>query len=149
MKRRSFLQSAAAGLSIQDPRERPLDQREAADKAHRRFMHSQSDFLSLLGLWNGVHDQWESLRTQGARRKFCRQHFLSYLRMREWQDLHGQLQGALEDLDGVKLPERPADEEAVHRCILAGLLGHVAVRQERNQYKGVGNRMVAVAKAGV
>jgi len=73
----------AAGLSIQDPRERPLDQREAADKAHRRFMHSQSDFLSLLGLWNGVHDQWESLRTQGARRKFCRQHFLSYLRMRE------------------------------------------------------------------
>jgi ATP-dependent helicase HrpA len=49
----------AAGLSIQDPRERPLDQREAADKAHRRFMHSQSDFLSLLGLWNGVHDQWE------------------------------------------------------------------------------------------
>ena len=139
----------AAGLSIQDPRERPLDQREAADKAHRRFMHSQSDFLSLLGLWNGVHDQWESLRTQGARRKFCRQHFLSYLRMREWQDLHGQLQGALEDLDGVKLNERPAEEDAVHRCILAGLLGHVAVRQERNQYKGVGNRMVAVFPGSV
>jgi ATP-dependent helicase HrpA len=139
----------AAGLSIQDPRERPLDQREAADKAHRRFMHSQSDFLSLLGLWNGVHDQWESLRTQGARRKFCRQHFLSYLRMREWQDLHGQLQGALEDLDGVKLNERPAEEDAVHRCILAGLLGHVAVRQERNQYKGVGNRMVSVFPGSV
>jgi len=139
----------AAGLSIQDPRERPLDQREAADKAHRRFMHSQSDFLSLLGLWNGVHDQWESLRTQGARRKFCRQHFLSYLRMREWQDLHGQLQGALEDLDGVKLNERPAEEEAVHRCILAGLLGHVAVRQERNVYKGVGNRMVSVFPGSV
>ena len=139
----------AAGLSIQDPRERPLDQREAADKAHRRFMHSQSDFLSLLGLWNGVHDQWELLRTQGARRKFCRQHFLSYLRMREWQDLHAQLQGALENLDGVKLNERPADEDSVHRCILAGLLGHVSVRQERNQYKGVGNRMMAVFPGSV
>ena len=63
--------------------------------------------------------------------------------------MHGQLQGALEDLDGVKLNERPADEEAVHRCILAGLLGHVAVRQERNQYKGVGNRMVAVFPGSV
>jgi len=88
----------AAGLSIQDPRERPLDQKDAAAAAHKRFSDPQSDFLTLLNIWNAVHDQWESLRTQGARRKFCRQHFLSYLRMREWQDLHAQLNDALADL---------------------------------------------------
>jgi ATP-dependent helicase HrpA len=134
----------ASGLSIQDPRERPLDQRDAADAAHRRFADPRSDFLALLGIWNAVHDRWEELRTQGARRKFCRQHFLSYLRMREWQDLHGQLQGALSDLDGVRLNESNADYDAIHRSVLAGLLGHVSVRQERNVYKGAGNRMLAV-----
>ena len=148
----------AAGLSIQDPRERPLDQRDAADAAHRRFIHPQSDFLTLLNVWKAVHDQWEALRTQGARRKFCKQHFLSYLRMREWQDLHGQLAGALENL-GVFQDEEgrgaaqatgkaPRTEEqfyqAIHRSILAGLLGHVSTREERNQYKAGGNRQVMI-----
>ncbi len=148
----------AAGLSIQDPRERPLDQRDAADAAHRRFSHPQSDFLTLLNVWKAVHDQWEALRTQGARRKFCKQHFLSYLRMREWQDLHGQLEGALENL-GVFQDEEgrgaaqatgkaPRTEEqfyqAIHRSILAGLLGHVSTREERNQYKAGGNRQVMI-----
>ena len=148
----------AAGLSIQDPRERPLDQRDAADAAHRRFSHPQSDFLTLLNVWNAVHDQWEALRTQGARRKFCKQHFLSYLRMREWQDLHAQLEGALENL-GVFQDEEgrgtaqatgkaPRTEEqfyqAIHRSILAGLLGHVSTREERNQYKAGGNRQVMI-----
>jgi ATP-dependent helicase HrpA len=148
----------AAGLGIQDPRERPLDQREAADAAHRRFVHPQSDFLTLLNVWNAVHDQWEALRTQGARRKFCKQHFLSYLRMREWQDLHAQLEGALENL-GVFQDEdgrgstraagkAPRTEEqfyrAIHRSILAGLLGHVSAREERNQYRAGGNRLAMI-----
>ncbi len=88
----------AAGLSIQDPRERPLDQKEAAAAAHKRFADPQSDFLALLNIWNAVHDEWEKLRGQSQRRRFCRQHFLSYLRMREWQDLYAQLQDALSDL---------------------------------------------------
>jgi ATP-dependent helicase HrpA len=88
----------AAGLSIQDPRERPLDQKEAAAAAHKRFADPQSDFLALLNIWNAVHDEWEKLRGQSARRKFCRQNFLSYLRMREWQDLHAQLCDNLADL---------------------------------------------------
>ena len=134
----------AAGLSIQDPRERPLDQRDAADAAHRRFADPRSDFLSLLGIWNAVHDRWEELRTQGARRKFCRQHFLSYLRLREWQDLQSQLQGALENIEGFRLNGNKADFDAIHRSILAGLLGHVGIRQERNVYKGAGNRLLAV-----
>ncbi len=159
----------AAGLSIQDPRERPLDQREVADAAHRRFSHPQSDFLTLLNVWNAVHDQWEALRTQGARRKFCKQHFLSYLRMREWQDLHAQLEGALENVGAFqdsegrandvggspRNPQRSPGEttqgvtaerlyQAIHRSILAGLLGHVSTREERNQYKAGGNRQVMI-----
>src|ERR1035437_5544544 len=134
----------AAGLSIQDPRERPLDKKDAAAAAHKRFADPSSDFLTLLKIWDAVHDQWERLRTQGQRRKFCKANFLSYLRMREWQDLHAQLHGALEDLGRFKLNDSNADYAAIHRSILTGLLGHVALRKERNQYQGTGNRLVAV-----
>ncbi|HEY5346009.1 MAG TPA: ATP-dependent RNA helicase HrpA [Verrucomicrobiae bacterium] len=134
----------AAGLSIQDPRERPLDRKEAAAAAHKRFIDPSSDFLSLLKIWDAVHDQWEKLRSQGQRRKFCKANFLSYLRMREWQDLHAQLHGALEDLGRFKLNERNADYAAIHRSILTGLLGHVALRKERNQFQGTGNRQLAL-----
>jgi ATP-dependent helicase HrpA len=134
----------AAGLSIQDPRERPLDRKEAAAAAHKRFTDPSSDFLSLLKIWDAVHDQWERLRSQGQRRKFCKANFLSYLRMREWQDLHAQLHGALEDLGRFKLNESNADYTAIHRSILTGLLGHVALRKERNVYQGTGNRLVSV-----
>ena len=134
----------ASGLSIQDPRERPSDQKDAAAAAHRRFENSQSDFLTLLNIWNAVHDQWENLRTQGARRRFCKAHFLSYIRMREWQDLHAQLHGALEDVRNVQLNESNAAYEAIHRSILTGLLGHVALRTEKNEYKAAGNRQVTL-----
>ena len=134
----------AAGLSIQDPRERPLDKKDAAAAAHKRFADPASDFLTLLKIWDAVHDQWERLRSQGQRRKFCKANFLSYLRMREWQDLHAQLHGALEDLGRFKLNESNADYAAIHRSILTGLLGHVALRKERNQYQGTGNRLVSI-----
>ncbi len=134
----------AAGLSIQDPRERPLDQKDAANAAHKRFADPQSDFLTLLNIWNAVHDEWERLRTQNQRRKFCRQHFLSYLRMREWQDLYAQLHDALDDLRTLRLNESNAAYEAIHRSILAGLIDHVAQREERNTFKAAGNRLVTV-----
>ncbi len=134
----------ATGLSIQDPRERPLDKIEAASAAHKRFTDPKSDFLTLLKIWEAVHDQWERLRTQGQRRKFCKANFLSYLRMREWQDLHAQLHGALADLGRFKLNEINADYAAIHRSILTGLLSHVALRKERNQYQGTGNRQLTV-----
>ncbi|MDB6028007.1 MAG: hrpA [Verrucomicrobiales bacterium] len=134
----------AAGLSIQDPRERPLDQKEAAAAAHRQFNNPQSDFLALLNIWNAVHDQWEKMRTQNQRRRFCKQHFLSYLRMREWQDLHAQLHDALDDLRTIKLNDSNAAYDAIHRSILAGLIGHVARREDRNSYKATANRLVAV-----
>src|SRR6266850_2260561 len=134
----------AAGLSIQDPRERPLDQKDAAASAHKQFIDPQSDFLSLLNIWNAVHDEWDRLRTQGQRRKFCKQRFLSYLRMREWQDVYSQLHDALDDLGTLKLNESNAAYSAIHRSILAGLIGHVARFEERNNYKAWGNRMVAI-----
>ena len=134
----------AAGLSIQDPRERPLDQREAAAAAHRRFSDPRSDFLALLNIWNAIHDQWENLRTQNQRRKFCKQHFLSYLRMREWQDLHAQLHDALADLGTLQLNASNAAYEAIHRSILSGMTGHVAHREDRNTYKGSANRLLTV-----
>ena len=134
----------AAGLSIQDPRERPLDNKEAAAAAHKRFADPQSDFLTLLKIWDGVHDQYERMRTQNQRRKFCKANFLSYQRMREWQDLYAQLHGALEDLGRFKLNESSADYAAIHRSILTGLLAHVATRKERNLYQGIGNRQLAM-----
>jgi len=134
----------AAGLSIQDPRDRPLDQKDAAAAAHKRFSDPRSDFLSLLNIWNAVHDEWDRLRTQGQRRKFCKQRFLSYVRMREWQDVYSQLRDALEDLGTLRLNESNAAYDAIHRSILAGLIGHLARFQERNIYKAAGNRLVSV-----
>ncbi len=134
----------AAGLSVQDPRERPIEQKEAADTAHRRFVDARSDFLTLLNLWNAVHDEWETLRTQNQRRRFCRAHFLSYTRMREWQDLYTQLLEALEERGNVRLNDSTAEYGPIHRSILAGLLGHVGCRKERNTYRGAGNREVVV-----
>ena len=134
----------ASGLSIQDPRERPLDQQTAADAAHKQFTDPRSDFLALLNIWNAVHDEWERMRSQGQRRRFCKQRFLSYIRMREWQDVYAQLHDALEDFGALKLNESNASYEAIHRSMLAGLIGHVARYEERNTYKAAGNRMVSV-----
>ncbi len=146
----------AAGLSIQDPRERPADREAAADAAHRRHAHPTSDFLSLLNLWHFVHEGWSGLRTQGQRRRFCQTHFLSYLRLREWIDLENQLEEALQDLLGdedVTAPgtelqrlepgTRPGDRhyDSIHRSILSGLLSNIGRRQDRGQYQIAANRL--------
>ncbi|MBI5385887.1 MAG: ATP-dependent RNA helicase HrpA [Verrucomicrobia bacterium] len=151
----------AAGLSIQDPRERPLEKRETADAAHRRFQHAQSDFLTLLNIWRAYHDQWESLKTQNQLRRFCKAHFLSFLRMREWVDIHAQLEEAVEDLQSSKFKVQGSKSEgssqqpqmrsaftqeyaAVHRSILTGLFGHLARREDKNLYRLGGNKQAMV-----
>ncbi len=155
----------AAGLSIQDPRERPLEEQAAADASHRRFQHPQSDFLTLLHLWNAYHDQWEALRTQNQMRQFCRTHFLSFPRMREWQEVQAELAEAVAELEALSAPvppgatagpqppparrwrAEPAFEPryaAIHRAILTGLWGHVLHREERNLYRAAGGRPVVV-----
>lgn len=134
----------AAGLSIQDPRERPMEAREAADRAHKQFQHPASDFLTLLNLWNRFHAQKLTLSSTHQLRKYCKQQFLSYLRMREWQDIHAQLFGALKELGDWNLNEQDATPEAIHRSILSGLLSHIGHRSEPNLYQLAGNRQAAI-----
>jgi ATP-dependent helicase HrpA len=88
----------AAALSVQDPRERPLDQQDQADAAHAGFRDEQSDFIAYLNLWEWYHEQARHL-SGSQLRKACRQRFLSYVRMREWHDIHGQLHGLVAEMN--------------------------------------------------
>ncbi len=115
----------AAALAIQDPRERPLAVQRQADQAHRRFADEKSDFSSLLRLWRFYRVETRN-KTQAQVKRLCRDHFLSYLRMREWADVHTQLSSVAKDL-GFKENDKPASDEAVHRAILPGLLSRIGM----------------------
>ena len=116
-----------AGLTIQDPRERPLEKREAADRLHARFTDPTSDFLSLLNLWNHIEDQQRKL-SSSAFRRLCKQEFLNYLRVREWQDLVRQLKGLSSPL-GLEYGKRKKDPDGIHRALLSGLLSQIGIQQ--------------------
>jgi ATP-dependent helicase HrpA len=120
----------AAGLTIQDPRERPTEHQQAADQLHARFADENSDFLALLNLWRYLGEQQDALSGNQFRRTVKRE-FLHYLRIREWQDLHGQLRGTARRL-GMTLGEPAAepDEKGIHAALLAGLLSHVGLQVE-------------------
>jgi len=156
----------ASGLSIQDPRERPMEAREKADAAHRKFNHPDSDFMALLNIWDAYHDQFDRL-SQAKLRRFCKDHFLSYTRMREWRDVHSQLLDVLEQrkdfqftsvFDGLA-PDKITDDKtafatpayrAIHRSILAGLLGNIAMRDDENGgYKATHDRRVTLFPGSV
>ena len=125
----------AAALSIQDPRERPADQRAQADQAHARFADETSDFLSILNLWKYLRSQQRELSGNQFRKR-CRSEFLHYLRIREWQDLCAQLRGAAKEV-GVKLNRVPAEPREVHVAVLSGLLSHSGMRDAaRREYVG-------------
>jgi ATP-dependent helicase HrpA len=100
----------AAALSIQDPRERPSDEEASADAAHRKFVHPESDFLTLLRIWDAYHDEAEKL-SLGRLKKFCKAHYLNFNRMREWFDVHSQLSAAVDELrsDEWRVPHDEAD----------------------------------------
>ncbi|MDX2110834.1 MAG: ATP-dependent RNA helicase HrpA [Verrucomicrobiota bacterium] len=133
----------AAALSIQDPRERPVDKRDAADLMHRRFNHAESDFLTLLAIWNALHDECERM-SQRLMRKFCNEHFLNFQRMREWRDIHEQLGSALDDLDELQLNAKPAEYHQIHRALVAGLLTNIAQRDQGNIYRATHQRQVMI-----
>jgi len=132
-----------AALSIQDPRERPSDRQEAADERHRRFADKGSDFLTWLNLWRYLHERQAELSSNQFR-KLCRAEFLNYLRVREWQDLHGQLRAVARDL-GIRLNRAEAHADAVHTALLAGLLSHIGLRQgDTRDYLGARGTRFAV-----
>ncbi|MGW5522208.1 ATP-dependent RNA helicase HrpA [Gordonia sp. NPDC003950] len=133
----------AAALSIPDVRERPAEHREAADTSHRRFAVPGSDFLSYTQLWRYVQEKRKELSANQFRRT-CEREFLHYLRIREWQDLHRQLRGIVTDLDW-QIPETEPNADAIHRAILAGLLGNIAVRgAEGREYTGARNTTLMI-----
>ena len=124
----------AAALSIQDPRERPLDKQQKADECHQRFADPDSDFASWLKLWQYLQEQQEALSNNQFRR-LCRQEFLNYLRVREWQDLTAQLTQLMQE-QGYKLNAQPAGYMPVHQAVLSGLLGQVGFRDSDADYLG-------------
>lgn len=122
----------ASALEIQDPRERPIDKQQAADECHARFRNEESDFISYLTLWDFFHKLRDDL-SKSRLREACRQNFLSFNRMREWQDLHRQLHEVIQQA-GMKTRTRQNDYGAIHRALLTGLLSNVAQKSETNEY---------------
>ncbi|MCT1615327.1 ATP-dependent RNA helicase HrpA [Kocuria marina] len=137
-----------AALTVQDPRERPLEKRQAADEFHARFRDKTSDFLSYGLLWQYLQEQQSELSSSQFR-KLCRREYLNFLRIREWQDLYAQLRqiarqvgidaGASREIDVA------AHQEAVHKSLLSGLLSNIGVRDERTrEYRGARGTKFAI-----
>ncbi len=135
----------ASALAIQDPRERPADRQQQADQMHARFRHERSDFMAWLRLWQYYEEQRQAL-SGNQLSKLCKREFLSFMRMREWRDIHTQLTIACR---AQKLKPRaylPVEENyrGVHTALLAGLLGHIAQWQEGREYLGARNRKLQI-----
>ncbi|MBN2284157.1 MAG: ATP-dependent RNA helicase HrpA [Deltaproteobacteria bacterium] len=139
----------ASALSIQEPRERPLENTEAADAVHASFADPASDFITYLNIWKTFNERWAELRTQNRMRKFCREHFLSYRRMREWRDIYDQISAVLDEM-GIKRERSAAGRtakslhECVHRAILSGYLSSIAVKKEQNIYQSAKGKEVMI-----
>ncbi len=128
----------AAGLSVQDPRERSGEQQQSADAAHEQFADDQSDFNAMLNIWRFYHDQKDRLTWRKVRRA-CEQHHLSFVRMREWTDVHRQLRDLAMNMN-LTLNRDPAHHDSVHRALLSGLLSHIARKAEGHRYEGAGGK---------
>ncbi len=127
----------ASALSIQDPRERPVDNSANADKKHAVFKHDKSDFYWYINLWQFLQEQRKKL-SQNRFRKLCQTNFLSYMRIREWQDIHRQLRHVCTEL-GLTLNNQAASYQNVHCAILTGLPSHVACLTDKHEYTGTRN----------
>lgn len=127
-----------AALSIQDPRERPSDKQQSSDDKHKRFFHEDSDFLTFVNLWNYIKTQQKELSSNQFRKQ-CKQDYLNYLRVREWQDVYFQIHQVMREL-GYKLNTQEANYASVHCALLSGLLSHIGIKdQEKNDYQGARN----------
>jgi ATP-dependent helicase HrpA len=134
----------AAALSIQDPRIRPADERAAADEQHARFADERSDFLGYVNLWRHLRENRREL-SGNAFRRLCHAEYLHYLRIREWQDLAGQLRQAARSV-GVTINQQPADPQNIHVALLSGLLSQIGLRDAgRREYLGPRGARFAIA----
>lgn len=126
-----------AALSIQDPRERPLDAQQKSDAAHQRFLDKTSDFIAFVNLWDYLQEQQKALSSSRFR-KLCREQFLNYMRVREWQDLYAQLTQVLKE-QGIEIHDNEANWDNVHQSILSGLLSHIGFKENNNEFAGARN----------
>ncbi|MDQ0909462.1 ATP-dependent helicase HrpA [Streptomyces canus] len=136
----------AAALSIQDPRERPADKQAQADQQHARFKDETSDFLAYLNLWRYVREQQKE-RGSSSFRRMCKQEYLNFLRIREWQDIYSQLRTVAKQM-GIHLNEDDAPDQSVHVSLLAGLLSHIGMKDvkdgNKNEYLGARSAKFAI-----
>ncbi|MER6166377.1 ATP-dependent RNA helicase HrpA [Streptomyces violaceorubidus] len=138
----------AAALSIQDPRERPAEKQAQADQQHARFKDESSDFLAFLNLWRYLREQQKE-RGSSSFRRMCKQEYLNFLRIREWQDIYTQLRTVAKQM-GIHLndEEHAAPDDRVHVSLLAGLLSHVGMKDvkegSKNEYLGARNAKFAI-----
>lgn len=146
----------ASVLSIQDPRERPLEKADQADQVHARFLHEASDFMSFLNIWQLFLNIKREKTSTNQIKKFCKTHFLSFIRMREWQDIHDQLKNILKEsrlssfksrrqnrsFSNAQFPD--AAYNSIHLCILSGFLSNIAVKKEKNIFSAAKEQQVMV-----
>src|SRR5918995_1476499 len=133
----------AAALSIQDPRERPLEHRAHADQLHARFADPDSDFLTYLRLWQHLQEQ-QKARSSSAFRRMCKAEYLNYLRVREWQDIYAQLRQVARSLD-LGTSSTPEDGPRIHQALLAGLLSHIGMKDgDKREYVGARGARFAI-----
>ena len=126
----------ASVLSIQDPRERPMDKREAADNAHAKFAGEGSDFMSYLKLWDFFDNALKTKKSNKDLLNQCHSNFLSFLRLKEWRELHGQIKQITDEMD-FKLNEKEASFDQIHKALLAGLLGNIGFKDgDNDSYAG-------------
>ncbi|MBW2591064.1 MAG: ATP-dependent RNA helicase HrpA, partial [Deltaproteobacteria bacterium] len=150
----------ASVLSIRDPRERPAEKAHEADEVHSKFADPASDFITLLNIWNIYHDTWRQVKSTNQMKKYCRAHYLSFKRMREWRDIHSQIstilkENGLKEKKGVLKVEKNKNGKdrpevftplyrAVHKSILSGFLSNIAVKKEKNFFKAAKGKEVMV-----
>jgi ATP-dependent helicase HrpA len=156
----------AAALSIQDPRERPVEKTAEADRMHAGFDDPHSDFVTYLNIWLRYHSHWRQVNSSNQMKKFCREHFLSYKRMREWRDIHSQIiailkehgtengEGGMRDAEfkGRKaemtetgnLNISEAKYAGIHKAVLSGFLSNIAMRKEKNMFRAGKERDVMI-----
>jgi ATP-dependent helicase HrpA len=130
-------------LEIQDPRERPADAQTQADQAHAVFADHRSDFIAILNVWNTFREKSGEL-SGNQLRKWCRESFLSFVRMREWQELHRQLKDAVEEIE-LRANQQPADYANLHQAILTGFLGNIGTLEEKREYLGARGSRFTIA----
>lgn len=132
-----------AALSIQDPRERPVEKQQAADEKHRRFADKESDFIAFVNLWNYLQEQQKALSGNVFRRQ-CKTDYLNYLRVREWQDIYTQLRQVVREL-GMPVNSEPAPYREVHTALLTGLLSHIGLKDvEKQEFSGARNARFSI-----